>query len=246
MERADGRKNNELRHVKIQRNYTKYAEGSVLIEMGETKIICNASVENKIPFFIEEEGGGRGWITAEYSMLPRATQTRNKRSGSGRSSEIQRLIGRALRAAVDLKALGEKTIVLDCDVIQADGGTRTASITGAFIALTDAIAHLIKTGAGGERALRCYIAAISIGMINGEEIMDLTYKEDSSVDVDFNLAMTSMGEIVEIQSTAEGKPLTEGELQRVLTMGKQGVSKLIALQKEILAPVIREYPIFIE
>ena len=244
MERKDGRKNNEVRPITMIRDYIKYAEGSVWIEMGNTKLICTASVENRIPNFIEEEGGGRGWVTAEYAMLPRATQTRNRRSGSGRSSEIQRLIGRALRAVVDLKAIGERTITLDCDVIQADGGTRSAAITGSFIALADAVKYLIINCGVGEKALRSYIAAISIGLKDGVELLDLTYEEDSCVDVDFNLAMTSFGEIVEIQSTAEGKPLTENQLQSILKLGKEGISILIDKQKELLAPVIKEFPIF--
>jgi ribonuclease PH len=244
MKRTDGRKSNELRPVKITRNYIKYPEGSVLIEMGDTKVICNASVEERIPHFIEEEGGGRGWLTAEYAMLPRATQTRSRRHGSGRNSEIQRLIGRTLRAVIDLTKIGERTIVLDCDVIQADAGTRTAAITGAFIALADAVKHLISTGQGGEGALRCYVAAISIGIKNDEKLLDLTYEEDSTVDVDFNLAMTSRGEIVEIQGTAEGRPLGEKQLQELLEIGKEGIFQLIEKQKEILKEVIENYPVF--
>ncbi len=240
MERKDGRKTSELRPVKIIRNYIKYAEGSALIEMGNTKVICTASVEDKIPSFIEEEGGGRGWLTAEYAMLPRATQNRNRRSSSGRSSEIQRLIGRTLRSVVDLKAIGERTITLDCDVIQADGGTRTAAITGAFIALCDSIKYLIKEKDTGKGALRSYVAAVSVGLKDGEELLDLNYEEDSTVDVDFNLAMTSFGEIVEIQTTAEGRPLSEVQLQSLLTTGKRGISLLIEKQKEILGPDISD------
>ncbi|HPZ09066.1 MAG TPA: ribonuclease PH [Candidatus Eremiobacteraeota bacterium] len=244
MERRDGRGNGDLRSIRIYRNYTKYAEGSTLIEMGETKIICTASVEDKIPSFIEEEGGGRGWITSEYSMLPRATQTRSRRSSSGRTNEIQRLIGRTLRAVTDLKVLGERTIILDCDVIQADGGTRTAAITGAFIALADSIKYIIKKTGTGEGALRSYVAAVSVGLLHGEELLDLTYEEDSTVDVDFNLAMTSSGEIVEIQTTAEGRPLTEEQLQNLLLMGKKGISLLIEKQKEILEPTLGEIKLF--
>lgn len=246
MERKDGRRNNELRPVKIIRNYTRYAEGSVLIEMGDTKVICNASVEEKMPPFIEEEGGGRGWVTAEYSMLPRATQTRSRRGGSGRGKEIQRLIGRSLRAIIDLKALGERTIILDCDVIQADAGTRAASITGGFIALADAIKHLIITGRGAEGAIRNYIAAISVGFMDGEGLVDLNYDEDCSVDVDFNLAMTSAGEIAEIQGTAEGHPLKEEGLQKVLSLGKEGIFNLIQIQKELLKDDASKYPLFAE
>jgi len=244
MERPDGRKNNQLRPVKILRNYIKYPEGSVLIEMGDTKVICNATVEDRIPPFIEEEGGGRGWITAEYSMLPRATQTRSRRSGSGRNNEIQRLIGRALRSVIDLELIGERTITLDCDVIQADAGTRTAAITGSFVALADTVKHLIVTQNAGIGALRSYVAAVSIGIKDGEHLLDLTYEEDSTVDVDFNLAMTSLGEIVEIQGTAEGRPLGEEQLHQVLDLGKSGIFELIEVQKAILKDVVKEYPVF--
>jgi ribonuclease PH len=234
MERKDGRKNDEHRPVKIIRNYIKYAEGSALIEMGNTKEICTASIEDRIPSFIEEEGGGRGWLTAEYAMLPRATQTRNRRSSSGRASEIQRLIGRTLRSVVDFKAIGERTITLDCDVIQADGGTRTAAITGAFIALCDSIKYLIKEKDTGKGALRSYIAAVSVGLKDGEELLDLNYEEDSTVDVDFNLAMTSFGEIVEIQTTAEDVLCRKDSFKVCLQRGKEAFLYSLKNRKKYL------------
>lgn len=237
MERADGRNNDQLRPSRITVNYTKFAEGSVLVEMGETKVICTATVEDKVPPFLK--GTNKGWITAEYSMLPRATPVRNPREAvrgkiSGRTNEIQRLIGRSLRAVVDLTALGERTITLDCDVIQADGGTRTASITGAYVALALAVDRIVKNGTLTASPLKDWLAAVSVGKVEDELLLDLCFTEDCQANVDMNLVMTGRGEFVEIQGTAEGTPFTEEELVRLLQLGRLGIMQLIGLQKQIL------------
>lgn len=235
--RIDGRKNEQTRHVKITRNYTKYAEGSVLIEVGETKVLCNASIEEKVPPFLK--GSGEGWITAEYNMLPRATHTRKVRDIAklkldGRTMEIQRLIGRALRSVVDLKALGEKTIWIDCDVIQADGGTRTSSITGAFVALVDAINKLHKAHPFEIYPIRNFVTAVSVGIVNNEKYIDLCYEEDSKAKVDMNIVMTDSGEFVEVQGTGEEAPFNREELNELLSLGEKGVKQMISAQKDAL------------
>lgn len=235
--RPDGRKPEELRPVSITRNYLKYPEGSVLIEMGDTKVICTASIEDKVPPFLK--GGGKGWITAEYSMLPRSTPVRTPRDITrlrlnGRSCEIQRLIGRSLRAVVDLEKLGERTVWIDCDVIQADGGTRTASITGSFVAMADALRSLMEQGVLEEVPLRDYLAAVSVGKVEGELRLDLCFDEDSQAEVDMNVVMTGAGEFVEIQGTAEGKPFTGEEHELLLTLASEGIEQLIAIEKELL------------
>lgn len=235
--RANGRRPDELRPVRITPHYLKYAEGSVLIETGDTKVICAASVEDKVPPFLK--GTGQGWITAEYALLPRSTETRTAREVAkgkvtGRTSEIQRLIGRALRAVVDLSLLGEKTIWIDCDVIQADGGTRTASITGSFVALYLALKKLQAEGMISEFPIKDYVAATSVGIVEGEEILDLDYSEDSKAEVDMNVVMTGSGEFVEIQGTAEGKPFTQEQLESLLSLAKKAIRELIERQKDIL------------
>ncbi|GIM30519.1 hypothetical protein CPJCM30710_31850 [Clostridium polyendosporum] len=235
--RIGGRKNDQIRPVKLTRNYTKYAEGSVLIEVGDTKIICNASIEDKVPPFLK--GSGEGWITAEYNMLPRSTHTRKPRDISklkidGRTMEIQRLIGRALRSVVDLKALGEKTIWIDCDVMQADGGTRTASISGAFVALVDAINRLHKEQSFKVFPIRSFVGAISVGIVNNEKILDLCYEEDSKAKVDMNVIMTDKGEFIELQGTGEESPFSRRELDELLTLGEKGVKQVIQAQKDVL------------
>ncbi len=240
MARIDSRKNNELRNIKITRDYTKYAEGSVLIEMGETKVLCNASVEDKVPPFLKNTGSG--WITAEYSMLPRATHQRRVRESSrgkveGRTQEIQRLIGRALRSVIDLKALGERTIWIDCDVLQADGGTRTASITGAFVAMADALYKLYKSRTITKMPITSFVSAISVGIVEGENRLDLCYEEDSNAQVDMNIIMTNKGEFVELQGTAEGFPFKKEALQDLITLGELGNEMLIKEQKKALGQI---------
>ncbi|MCT4685864.1 ribonuclease PH [Vallitalea sp.] len=237
MSRIDGRQNDELRTVKITKDFIKYPEGSVLIEMGETRVICNASVEDRVPPF--KKDSGEGWVTAEYSMLPRATLDRNTRDISrlkknNRSVEIQRLIGRALRSVIDYKALGERTITLDCDVIQADGGTRTASITGAFVALVLACKKLLNDGLIDKMPISSYVAAISVGIVDDEELLDLCYVEDSHAKVDMNVVITDKGEFIEVQGTGEESPFTREELNKLLDLGEKGVEELIKLQKEVL------------
>lgn len=235
--RDDGRQHDQLRPIKMTRDYTKCAEGSVLIEMGETKVICTASVEEKVPPFLK--GAGQGWITAEYAMLPRATQVRTVRESSkgkvsGRTHEIQRLIGRSLRSVVDLSALGERTIYLDCDVIQADGGTRTASITGSFVALVDALSKL-KTNLKWEQLpLTDWVAAISVGKIGGKLMLDLCYREDSRAEVDMNVVMTGAGHFVEVQGTAEGQPFSRLEMDGMMALAEKGIQGLIEAQKKVL------------
>ena len=235
--RADGRIAGALRPVRIVRAFTRHAEGSVLIEMGDTRVLCTASVEEKVPPFLR--GRGRGWVTAEYGMLPRSTHTRSEREAargkqSGRTQEIQRLIGRSLRAVTDLNALGELQITLDCDVLQADGGTRCAAITGAFIALHDAVSGLLAKGLIRQMALREHVAAVSVGIVGGEPRLDLDYAEDSACDTDMNLVMTASGGIVEIQGTAESAPFTRAELDLLLELGRQGIAELIAAQRRAL------------
>ena len=236
-EREAGRKPDELREIRITPDYIKYPEGSALVEMGETKVICNATIEEKVPPFLK--GQNKGWITAEYAMLPRATQVRNQREAirgkiSGRTNEIQRLIGRSLRAVVDLEKLGERTITLDCDVLQADGGTRTASITGAFVALVLALGKMVQAGVLQEIPLRDWLAAVSVGKVEDTLLLDLAYAEDSQAVVDMNVVMTGSGNFVEIQGTAEGYPFTREELDRFLVLAAQGVQQLIAVQKKVL------------
>ena len=231
--RHDGRQANQLRQVKIERGFTRYAEGSVLICFGETRVLCNASVEEKVPPFMR--GQGRGWVTAEYSMLPRATQTRSGREAArgklgGRTMEIQRLIGRALRAIVDFELLGERTIVIDCDVLQADGGTRTASITGAWIALADAVETLLEQGLIKKSPLKDSVAAISSGIVKGQPVLDLDYVEDSGAEVDMNFVMTGDGRFVEVQGTAEEEPFTADQLDALRELACHGCRELTTLQ----------------
>lgn len=237
MERIGGRQPDQLRRIKITRNYIKHAEGSVLIEVGDTKVICTATIEEKVPPFLK--GSKQGWITAEYSMLPRATQVRNIRESAkgkltGRTQEIQRLIGRSLRSIIDLHGLGERTIWLDCDVIQADGGTRTASITGAFVALVDALQKLVENQQLEKLPITDFLAATSVGIIEGTEILDLCYQEDSNAQVDMNLVMTGTGKIVEIQGTAEEYPFTRLQLDKLYALGEKGIQELIMIQREVL------------
>ena len=236
MARPDLRRNDEMRKVKITTNYTMYAEGSVLIEIGNTKVICTASVDEKVPAFLE--GKGLGWVTAEYAMLPRSTHTRKKRDIKslkldGRSSEIQRLIGRSLRSVVDREALGERQITIDCDVIQADGGTRCASITGGFVALWLACKKLLNEGKNTKMPLTSQVSAVSVGIYEDEPILDLDYAEDSNAIVDCNVVMTGAGDFVEIQGTGEERPFTKDELNKLLSLGKKGTAKLCREQKKI-------------
>ena len=237
--RKDGREPDEIREVKITRSFTKHPEGSVLIEIGDTKVICNATVEQKVPYFMK--GESKGWITAEYSMLPRATQIRNIRESAkgrlgGRTHEIQRLIGRSLRSVIDLKALGEKTIWIDCDVIQADGGTRTASITGAYIALVDALYKLLKENQLARFPVKDFLAAVSVGIVDDKELLDLNFEEDFKAQVDMNLVMTGNGSLVEIQGTAEGDPFSQDLMLNLLILAQKGTAELIQYQKDILGP----------
>jgi len=229
-----------MRLVKITPNYLKYAEGSVLIEAGDTWVICTASVEDKVPPFLK--GTGLGWVTAEYGLLPRSTETRNVREASrgkvsGRTSEIQRLVGRSLRAVVDFEALGERTIWIDCDVIQADGGTRTASITGAFVAMCMAMRGLKEQGLIERMPVKDYVAAISVGIVDGEAVLDLEYAEDSRAEVDMNVVMTGKGEFVEIQGTAEGKPFSRAQMDKLLDLAAGGIRELIAIQRGIIGEI---------
>ena len=238
MKRPSGRAADQLRSIRITRNYTKHAEGSVLVEFGDTKVICTASVEAGVPRFLK--GQGQGWLTAEYGMLPRSTGERNQREASrgkqgGRTLEIQRLIGRSLRAALDMSKLGENTIYLDCDVIQADGGTRTASITGAMVALVDALKVLKKRGALKGEPLKQMIAAVSVGVYQGEPVLDLDYLEDSAAETDLNVVMTDGGGFIEIQGTAEGEPFQPEQLNAMLALARQGMGELFRIQKAALA-----------
>ena len=232
--RPSGRQANQLRKVAITRHYTKHAEGSVLIEFGDTRVICTASVEERVPGFLK--GKGQGWLTAEYGMLPRSTNTRSDREAargkqSGRTQEIQRLIGRSLRAVVDMSALGERTIQIDCDVIQADGGTRTASITGAWVAVRDAVDGLIKSGALTVNPIRDHVAAVSVGMFRGSPVLDLDYAEDSNCDTDMNIVMTGAGNFIEVQGTAEGAAFTRAEMDALLALAGDGIADLVRLQR---------------
>ena len=236
--RRNGRAADALRDVRITRRYTRHAEGSVLVEFGDTRVLCTASVEERVPAWMK--GRGEGWLTAEYGMLPRATHTRSDREAargkqSGRTQEIQRLIGRSLRSVVDLKALGERTITFDCDVLQADGGTRTASITGAFVAAQDAVYELRERGVLSGNPVRDHVAAISVGIKDGVALLDLDYEEDSSCDTDMNVVMTGAGGIVEVQGTAEGTPFTRDELARLLDLAGQGIASLVSAQRLALA-----------
>jgi len=237
VKRVDGRGPQALRQVKITRNYLKHAEGSVLIEMGDTKVICSASVEERVPQFLRNTG--RGWITAEYSMLPRSTHTRTTRDSmtgraSGRSFEIQRLIGRSLRSVADLSGFGEKTVWIDCDVIQADGGTRAASITGAYVALVDAFRKMVRNGVIEEVPIKDSVAAISVGKVEGEVLLDLNYDEDSRAEVDMNVVMTGDGKFVEVQGTAEEAVFTKRDLDELTKMAQKGIRELTRIQKKAL------------
>jgi len=235
--RQDGRMEGQIRPVKISRDFIKYAEGSVLIEMGGTKVICTASVEEKVPPFLKDKG--RGWVTAEYAMLPRATQDRTQREAvkgrqGGRTQEIQRLVGRSLRAVTDMAEMGERTVWIDCDVIQADGGTRTTSITGAFIALADAFTVLKRRNLIKKRPLTDYLAAISVGKVGGQIMVDLAYEEDSLAEVDMNMVMTGRGRYVELQGTAERAPFEKKDLDEFVAVGWRAIQDLVALQKELV------------
>lgn len=237
MNRVDGRKNDEIRKVKITRNYLKHPQGSVLIEMGETKVICTAMIDDRVPPFLK--GTETGWVTAEYSMIPGSTISRKVRDASrgkveGRTQEIQRLIGRALRSVVSLNELGERTIWIDCDVIQADGGTRTASITGSFVALVDALHKLYSEGVISHIPVRSFLSAISVGIVDGNRILDLCYEEDSNAKVDMNIVMTDKGEFVELQGTGEESPFSLDDLNELIRLGQKGNNELITLQKEAL------------
>lgn len=235
--RSNGRKADELRPVTIRTNTNKYAEGSVFIEVGDTKVICTATVDEKVPPFMK--GQGKGWVSAEYSMLPRATQTRNQREAnrgklSGRTMEIQRLIGRALRSVVDLQSLGERTIILDCDVIQADGGTRTTSITGSFIAMAMAIHKVASQHSLHKFPITDFLASVSVGVIQGNTLLDLNYEEDSTAKVDMNVVMTGQGKYVEVQGTGEESPFAREELNGLLVLAEKGITELVEMQKEAL------------
>lgn len=236
--RSHARAADQLRPVRITRGYTMHAEGSVLIEFGATKVLCTASVEEKVP--PHKRGSGEGWVTAEYGMLPRATHTRNDREAargkqSGRTQEIQRLIGRSMRAVFDLKQLGERTIQIDCDVLQADGGTRTAAITGAFVAAQDAVNGLLAAGKISQSPITAAVAAISVGIVQGTPLLDLEYTEDSACDTDMNVVMTGAGHFVEVQGTAEGAAFTRTEMDSLLTLAEKGITELMALQQQSLS-----------
>ncbi len=235
--RPSGRQPNEMRPVSFERNFTCHAEGSVLVSFGNTKVLCTASVEEQIPRFLR--GKGQGWVTAEYGMLPRATGTRTGREAArgkqgGRTMEIQRLIGRSLRAAIDLEALGERQITLDCDVIQADGGTRTASISGAFVALSDAINKLLDEGTLNKNPLHGHVASVSVGIYNGVAVLDLDYPEDSAAETDMNVVMNDAGHFIEIQGTAEGHAFRRDEMDAMLDLAEQGIATIIEAQREAL------------
>ena len=232
--RPSGRANDQLRDIRITRNYTKHAEGSVLIECGDTKVLCNATVENYVPNFLR--GQDCGWVTCEYGMLPRSTTSRMRREASagkqgGRTMEIQRLIGRSLRACIDTKLLGERTITIDCDVIQADGGTRTASISGAYVALNDAIQTLLDNGKLKTSPIKCQVAAISVGIYKGQAVLDLDYDEDSNAETDMNIVMDSNGGFIELQGTAEGEAFSHENLNDLLALGKKGINEIFTLQR---------------
>lgn len=233
MQRIDGRGLDKLRKVEIKRNFLKYAEGSCLIEFGNTKVICSASVEESVPQFLRNSG--TGWVTAEYGMLPRSCQKRIPRNkDSGRTYEIQRLVGRSLRTVTDMSKLGERTVWIDCDVLQGDGGTRTAAITGSFIALADALHKIKKSELIDLIPLKDFVAAVSVGMSDGQALLDLNYEEDSKADVDMNIIMTGSGEFIEVQGTAERKPFNHSQMDKMLELAKKGISELIDLQKSLV------------
>jgi ribonuclease PH len=237
-QRPSQRQADQLRELRITRNFTRHAEGSVLIEMGDTRVLCTASVEENVPPFLR--GKGQGWVTAEYGMLPRSTHTRTAREAAkgkqtGRTQEIQRLIGRSLRAVTDLKALGERQVTLDCDVLQADGGTRCASITGAWVALYEACEKLVQAGKLASNPVTDHVAAISVGIVNGAPVLDLDYPEDSACDTDMNVVMTGRGGIVEVQGTAEGEPFTREQMNALMDLATAGVRRLVAAQESTLA-----------
>ena len=236
--RPSGRASDALRPVSIERHYTKHAEGSVLVSFGDTRVLCTASVDEKVPPFLK--GKGQGWVTAEYGMLPRSTHTRTDREAAkgkqgGRTLEIQRLIGRSLRAVFDLGALGERSLLVDCDVLQADGGTRCASITGAFVAAHDAVATLLASGALAQSPIRDHVAAVSVGIWQGRPVLDLDYAEDSACETDMNIVMTGAGGFVEVQGTAEGQPFSAAQLDQLVALASRGIADLVALQKRALA-----------
>jgi ribonuclease PH len=236
-QRSGARAHDALRVVTLQRGYTQHAEGSVLVSFGATRVLCTASVEEKVP--PHKRGSGEGWVTAEYGMLPRSTHTRSDREAakgkqSGRTQEIQRLIGRSLRAVFDLRALGERTIQLDCDVIQADGGTRTAAITGAFVAAHDAVSWLMNQGRIEDSPIKDHVAAVSVGLLGGATLLDLEYTEDSTCDTDMNVVMTGRGGFVEVQGTAEGEPFARAEMDRLLALAARGIGELVAAQRKAL------------
>ena len=235
--RIDNRRNDEMRPLRIIRHYIKYPEGSVLIACGYTKVICTATVIDDVPPFLRNEN--KGWVTAEYGMIPRSTPERvvrdtAKGKSSGRTQEIQRLIGRSLRAVIDLKKLGKRTIVIDCDVIQADGGTRTAAITGSYVALVDAIKYLIKKGIVEENPVKDYVSAVSVGIVNGEKLLDLCYEEDSKAEVDMNVVVTGSGKYIEIQGTAESNPFDKKDVYEMLKLAQKGVKEIIKIQRKVL------------
>lgn len=235
-QRIDGRRPDQLRPVSIERGFMKHAEGSALIKMGDTHVICTASVENRVPHFLV--GKNTGWITAEYAMLPRSTHTRSERETrgtKGRTQEIQRLIGRALRAVIDLKKLGSRTLWIDCDVLQADGGTRTASISGAYVAVVDAIDKLKNEGSITKNPLGDSVAAVSVGIIGNTPMLDLCYAEDATAEVDMNIVLTGQGNFVEVQGTAEGNPFTFDQMQHLIALGQKGISEITQLQRDVLA-----------
>jgi len=237
MARNDGRGNDKIRRLSITRNFLKYAEGSCLIELGNTKVICSATVEQKVPPFLV--GSGTGWVTAEYGMLPRSCQTRIPRGkDSGRTYEIQRLVGRSLRTVTDMKSMGERTVWIDCDVIQGDGGTRTASITGSFIALVDAFQKIKKDGLISRIPVIDYVAATSVGIVRSEPMLDLCYEEDSKAEVDMNIVMTSKGEFIEIQGTAERQPFNKEQMDKLLELGKKGIEDLIVHQRNLIGDIL--------
>ena len=243
--RADGREALELRPGRITTGYTKYAEGSVLIEMGETRVLCTASIEERVPSFLK--GRGTGWVTAEYAMLPRATETRTQREigrggPSGRTHEIQRLIGRSLRSIVDMTALGERSVTIDCDVLQADGGTRTAAITGGFVALALALNRHLEAGKLARSPLRDYVAAVSVGVIDGRVLLDLNYGEDSRAEVDMNVVLTGDGRFVEVQGTAEAGPFNRAQMDEMIAAAEVGIEQLIALQREAIEVALGQAP----
>jgi len=236
--RPSGRQCNELRPVSLTRNYTKHAEGSVLVAFGDTKVLCTASIEERVPRWLK--GTGRGWVTAEYGMLPRSTGSRMQRESakgkqSGRTMEIQRLIARSLRAVIDLEALGERIITIDCDVIQADGGTRTASITGGYVALADAVTHLLKQGTIKKNPLHGHVASVSVGIYKGASVLDLDYAEDSNAETDMNVVMNDAGAFIEVQGTAEGHAFRREELDTMLALADEGIKSLVEIQRQALA-----------